>query len=59
MGPNKLPNLVYPTPCIQMNYWVVLLLLYIVLGLMSLMIYDHVPLWFIIASYLCMSRSFC
>jgi hypothetical protein len=28
MEPNRLPSLVYPTPCIQMNYWIVLLLLY-------------------------------
>jgi hypothetical protein len=27
-------SIVYPTPCKQMNYWVVLLLLYLVLGLM-------------------------
>jgi hypothetical protein len=31
MGPNRLPSFVYPTPCKQMNYWVVLLLLYLVL----------------------------
>jgi hypothetical protein len=44
MGPNRLPSFVYPTPCIQMNYWVVLLLLYLVLGLMLLMIHSHVAL---------------
>jgi hypothetical protein len=27
------PSFVYPTPCKQMNYWVDLLLLYLVLGL--------------------------
>ena len=27
-----LPSIVYATPCRQMNYWVVLLLLYLVLG---------------------------
>jgi hypothetical protein len=26
------PSIVYPTPCRQMNYWVALLLLYLVLG---------------------------
>jgi hypothetical protein len=39
MGPNRLLSFVYPTPCKQMNYWVVLLLLYLVLGLMVYMIY--------------------
>jgi hypothetical protein len=24
MGPDRLPSFVYPTPCIQMKYWVVL-----------------------------------
>jgi hypothetical protein len=42
MGPNRLPSFVYPTPCIQMNYWVALLLLYLILGLMVPMNYDHV-----------------
>jgi hypothetical protein len=32
MGPNRLPSFVYHTPCIQMNYLVVLLLFYLVLG---------------------------
>jgi hypothetical protein len=32
MGPNRLPSFVYLTPYTQMNYWVVLLLLYLVLG---------------------------
>jgi hypothetical protein len=41
MGPNKLPNFVYSIPCKQMKYWVVLLLLYLVLGLMIYMNYDH------------------
>jgi hypothetical protein len=49
MRPNRLPSFVYPTPCIQINYWVVLLLLYMILGLMLFMIRDHVLLWFIIA----------
>jgi hypothetical protein len=44
MGPNRLPSFVYPTPCIQMNYLVVLLFLYIIFGLMILMNYDHVSL---------------
>jgi hypothetical protein len=41
MGPNRLPNFVYPTPCKQMNYWVVLLLFHLVFGLMIYMNYDH------------------
>jgi hypothetical protein len=44
MGPNRLPSFVYPTPCKQMNYWVGLLLLYLILGLMLYLKYDHVPL---------------
>jgi hypothetical protein len=42
-----------------MNYWVVLILLYLVLGIMRLMIHDHVRL--IIISYLLlfMIRSLC
>jgi hypothetical protein len=44
MGPNRLPSFVYPTLCIQMIYWVVLLLLFLVFGLMILMDYDHVSL---------------
>jgi hypothetical protein len=42
MGPNRLLSLVYRTLCIQMNYWVALLLIYLVFGLMILMNYDHV-----------------
>ena len=34
------PRLVYPTPCLPLNFWVVLLLLYLVLGL--ILHYDHV-----------------
>jgi hypothetical protein len=45
MGPNRLPSFVYPTPCIQMNYWVVLLLLYLVLGVITFMNYHHVLLY--------------
>jgi hypothetical protein len=41
MGPNRLPSFVFPTPYIYMNYWVVLLLLYLVLGLMFHMNYDY------------------
>jgi uncharacterized BrkB/YihY/UPF0761 family membrane protein len=44
MGPHRLPSPVYPASCIQMNYWIVLLLLYLVFGLMLIMVYDHVPL---------------
>jgi hypothetical protein len=36
-----LPRLVYPTPCLPLNFWVVFLLLYLVLGL--ILHYDHVP----------------
>jgi hypothetical protein len=36
------PRLVYPTPCLPLNFWVVLLLLYLVLGL--ILHYDHVPI---------------
>jgi hypothetical protein len=41
MGPNWLPSFVYPTPCIQMNYCVVLLLFYLIEGLILYMKYDH------------------
>jgi hypothetical protein len=44
MGPNRFPSFVYPTPYRQMNYWVDLLLLYLVLGLMLQLNYDHVPI---------------
>jgi hypothetical protein len=37
------PRLVYPTPCLPLNSWVVLLLLYLVLGL--ILHYDHVPVY--------------
>jgi hypothetical protein len=41
MGPNRLPSLVYPTPCIRMNYWIFLLLLYLITGLILYLNYDH------------------
>jgi hypothetical protein len=41
MEPNRLPSFVYPTPCIQMNYWVVSLLLYLVEGLILYLNHDH------------------
>jgi hypothetical protein len=41
MGPNRLPSFIYPTPCKQMNYWVVLLLLYLVLGLILYLNLEH------------------
>jgi hypothetical protein len=41
MGPNKLSSFVHSTPYIQMNYWVVLLLLYLVLSVILYMNYDH------------------
>jgi hypothetical protein len=42
------PSIVYPTPCKQMNYWVVSLLLYLALGLMIywIMIMFHYCWWF-------------
>jgi hypothetical protein len=42
MGPMGFPSLVYPPPCKQMNYWVDLLLLYLVLE--KMFHYDHVPI---------------
>jgi hypothetical protein len=50
MGPNRLSSFVYPTPCKQTNYWVVLLLLYLVFGLMLYINYDH--------AYLLLSMEF-
>jgi hypothetical protein len=59
MGPNRLPSFVYPTPYKQMNFWVVLLLLYLVLELILYMNYDHVLLLLSMDSLLFMIRSFC
>jgi hypothetical protein len=59
MRPNRLPSFVYPTPCKQMNYWVVLLLLYLVLGLILYMNYDHALLLLPLDSLLFMIRLFC
>jgi hypothetical protein len=42
---NNLPSFVYPTPWKQINYWIVLLLLYLVFWLMLLMNYGHVLLY--------------
>jgi hypothetical protein len=58
MVPNRLPNFVYPTPCIHMNYWVVLLFLYLVLGLILYLNYDH-ALLLLLDLLLYMIRSFC
>jgi hypothetical protein len=55
MRPNRLPSFVYPTPCIQMNYWVALLLLYLALESMVSMNYGHVLL-LLLALLLCMIR---
>jgi hypothetical protein len=46
--PIDFSSFVYPTPCKQMNYWVDLLLLYLVLGLMLFwtMIMFHYYCWF-------------
>jgi hypothetical protein len=57
MVPNRLPSFVYPTPCKQINYWVVLLLLYLVLGLILYLNYDH-ALLLLFVLLLCMIRSF-
>jgi hypothetical protein len=59
MGPNRLPSFVYPIPCKQMNFWVVLRLLYLVLELMLYMNYDHALLLFSINSLLFMIRALC
>jgi hypothetical protein len=48
MGPIDFPSFVYPTPYKQMNYWVDLLLLYLVLGLMLHLKYEHVPILLLI-----------
>jgi hypothetical protein len=37
-----LPNNVYLTPCLPLNFWVVMILLYLVLGI--ILHYDHVPI---------------
>jgi hypothetical protein len=51
-----LPRLVYPTPCLPLNFWVVLLLLYLVLEL--ILHYDHGPV--VLLFYLLfMTRSLC
>jgi hypothetical protein len=42
------PSFSYPIPCKQLNYWVDLLLLYLVLGLMLRLNYDHVPILLLI-----------
>jgi hypothetical protein len=47
MRANRLPSFVYHTRCIQMNYWVVVLLLYLVFVFMLLMNYDHASLCYI------------
>jgi hypothetical protein len=52
MRPNRLPSFVYPTPCKQMNYWVLLLLLYLFFGLILLMNHAHVPLLFITIDFI-------
>jgi hypothetical protein len=44
MEPDRLPGFIYSAYCIQMNYWIVLLLLYLVFGLIILMNYGHVLL---------------
>jgi hypothetical protein len=58
MGPNRLPSFVCPTPCKQMNYCVVLLLLYLVLVLMLYLNYDH-TLSLLLDYLLFMIKLFC
>jgi hypothetical protein len=58
MGPNKSPNFVCTTSCKQMNYWVVSLLLYLVLGLILYLNYDH-DLSLLLDYLLFMITSFC
>jgi hypothetical protein len=48
MGNNRLSSFVYPALYIQMNYWIVLLLLYLVSGLMLYMNHDHALLLLLI-----------
>jgi hypothetical protein len=50
LDPIGYPSFVYPTPCRQMNNWVALLLLYLVLGLKVhwIMIMFHYYCWLII-----------
>jgi hypothetical protein len=48
MGTNRLPSFVYPTPYIRMNYWVVLLLLNLVLGVILYVNHDHALLLMLI-----------
>jgi hypothetical protein len=52
MGPIRLPNFVYHISCKQVNYWVVLLLLYLVLGLMLYMNYGHALLLFLMEFFI-------
>jgi hypothetical protein len=59
MGPNRLPSFVYPTPCKQMNYRVVLLSFYLVLGLILYMNYDYALLLLSMDSLLFMIRLLC
>jgi hypothetical protein len=48
MRPNMFTCFVYPTPCRQMDYWEDILLLYLVLGSMLHLNYDHVPILLLI-----------
>jgi hypothetical protein len=52
MEPDRLPGFIYSAYCIQMNYWIVLLLLYLVFGLIILMNYGHVSLWYIVGLFI-------
>jgi hypothetical protein len=49
MGPNRYPSLLIFLPCLPLNHWVVMLLLYTVLGL--IFHYIHVPI--VLLCYLC------
>jgi hypothetical protein len=50
MGPNRLPSLF--NLHIAHNYWIVLLLLYLIFKLMIFMNYDHVSSWYIIRLFI-------
>jgi hypothetical protein len=52
------PSFVHPTPCKKMNYWVILLFLYLVLGLILYLNYDH-ALLILLVQLLFMIRLLC
>jgi L-asparagine transporter-like permease len=56
MGPNRSPYSDFLLPCSPLNHWVVLLLLYIVLGL--ILHYVHVPIILLFYSCSCQDHYF-